>query len=395
MSNVSSNLDLELPLDDYLGLYVHLPWCVAKCPYCDFNSHPVPETQRGLIAGTSLEQDYTEALLKDLAEELAHLSPENQIDSVFFGGGTPSLFGPRTFAAVLDACADKLSHDVEITLEANPGTQEYADFAGYRTAGINRLSLGAQSFDADQLTTLGRIHSPQETHAAFAKARTAGFERINLDLMYGLPGQAAAGALKDLNTALALEPEHLSWYQLTLEPKTPFGVRPPKLPAEDTLDAMEQAGYAALADADFARYEVSAYARPAEAARHNLRYWTFGDYLGIGAGAHGKRRNGQQTLRRRKAHQPRLYLREPATCETQALAADALPGEFAMNALRLLDGVDAALFEQRTGMPLATLQPTWQALQKRQLLREDRFATTELGLRFLNDVVSAFVDNDS
>ncbi|MEM1435365.1 MAG: radical SAM family heme chaperone HemW [Pseudomonadota bacterium] len=386
----------ELPAVDGLALYVHLPWCVAKCPYCDFNSHPIPKQLTpgagNLIAGTSLETDYGAALRADLAAELAHQPRQRRIHSVFFGGGTPSLFGPRTFGALLEQIGAALTSDCEITLEANPGTQEYADFEGYRAVGINRLSFGAQSFDAGQLERLGRIHSPAEILRAFDKARRAGFERINLDLMYALPEQSAAAALNDLAQALALGPEHLSWYQLTLEPKTEFGARPPPLPDESTIAAIEEQGYQHLAAAGFERYEVSAYAQPGEVSRHNLSYWSFGDYLGIGAGAHGKYRSGERTLRRRKASQPRLYLRNSAAADEEAVAPALLPGEFAMNALRLKAGVDASRYTATTGRSTTELEATWAALTEQGLMHADRFAATEPGYRFLNDLVSRFYD---
>ncbi|MEM6708557.1 MAG: radical SAM family heme chaperone HemW [Pseudomonadota bacterium] len=378
-----------LPLDPGLGLYVHLPWCIAKCPYCDFNSHPIPNGK--LIAGSSLEADYAAALLSDLSQELATLTATDRIHSVFFGGGTPSLFGPNVFARVLDRCAPWLTADAEITLEANPGTQEYADFTGYRSAGINRVSLGAQSFDPTQLKRLGRVHAATDTQRAIARIRSAGFDRLNIDIMYALPEQSVEAALADLEQALASAPEHVSWYQLTLEPKTVFGARPPPLPEDGAIDAMEQGGYELLAAAGYDRYEVSAYARPGEASSHNLRYWTFGDYLAVGAGAHGKRQSGDRTLRYRKASQPRLYLQSQGRIETQVIDNDALPGEFAMNTLRLVAGVPKGTYGLRTGQNDSQLHHPWRALVEDGLMHPDRFATTDLGFRYLNNIVGRFV----
>ncbi|MEC9482594.1 MAG: radical SAM family heme chaperone HemW, partial [Halomonas sp.] len=292
-----------------LSLYVHVPWCVRKCPYCDFNSH-------GVGRSAELPEDgYLTALLADLDADLA-LAGQRELTSVFIGGGTPSLmsadFYGRFFAALNERLA--LSRDCEITLEANPGTVEQRRFAGYREAGINRLSIGVQSFQPAQLEALGRIHSGTEAERAVTSARCAGFDNINLDLMHGLPGQDVAQAIDDLEQALALSPEHLSWYQLTLEPNTEFHSQPPRLPEDDTLWDIQDAGHQRLEQAGYNRYEISAYARPGRRSRHNLNYWRFGDYLGIGAGAHGKlsRPGASGTLdieRRWKSRQPDAYLR--------------------------------------------------------------------------------------
>ncbi|MCY4270799.1 MAG: radical SAM family heme chaperone HemW, partial [Gammaproteobacteria bacterium] len=267
---------LELPP---LGLYVHIPWCVRKCPYCDFNSHERPG------AGIP-EAAYVEAL----CGEIALNKKIRLIETVFFGGGTPSLFQPESFARLLGRLAERkcLAPEAEITLEANPGIAEAGRFAACRAAGINRLSIGVQSFDDAALARLGRIHGGADARAAFTIAREAGFDNINLDLMFGLPRQSQSQALSDLETAIALAPEHISWYQLTLEPNTVFWRRPPRLPPEHLIDTTQEAGIALLESAGYARYEVSAFARPGKACRHNLNYWRFGDYLGIGAGAHGK-----------------------------------------------------------------------------------------------------------
>lgn len=371
-----------------LGAYIHFPWCVRKCPYCDFNSHPL----RG-----SLDVDgYAAALCDDLEGALTDV-PRAGIGSVFCGGGTPSLFPAETFARLLEQLGPWLLPDAEITMEANPGTVEHHDFAAYRRAGINRLSLGVQSFSADQLQRLGRIHGPDEVRRAFDKARDGGFDNINLDLMYALPEQTAAEALDDLQRAIALAPEHLSWYQLTIEPKTEFARRPPKLAAEAHVADMEADGPLLLAAGGFQRYEVSAYARPGRQCRHNLNYWTFGDYLGLGAGAHGKRTrhrpggHGLVVERTRKASQPRLYLQDSRHTETVGVPRSELTFEFLMNALRLPDGVAFECFEARTGQPREQLGATWEDLAAAGLVRRDRLATTPFGFRHLDGVLQRFL----
>jgi len=369
------------------SLYLHIPWCVRKCPYCDFNSHP--------LRGTLAEADYLAALHADLDQALVDV-PEGAIDTVFCGGGTPSLFSADAFASLLKRLAPWLCAGAEVTLEANPGTVEHHDFAAYRAAGINRLSLGAQSFDAGQLQRLGRIHGPAETEQAFRRARAGGFDNINLDIMYGLPEQTAPAALADLEQAIALEPEHVSWYELTIEPKTEFARRPPRLAVEAEVAAMERCGLALLADAGYRRYEVSAFARPGRQCRHNLNYWNFGDYLGAGAGAHGKRSrvDGGTLLveRTRKAAQPRRYMADPTRTEHYPVSTGELPFEFMMNALRLVDGVDAGRFPDATGLALSSLEPEWQALAEQGLLAADRLATTPLGLRHLDAVLQRFLE---
>jgi putative oxygen-independent coproporphyrinogen III oxidase len=369
-----------------IGLYVHFPWCVRKCPYCDFNSHP----QRGALP----EREYLDALLAD-AEVALHDLASGSITSVFFGGGTPSLFRPAVFAELIERIAPLLAADAEITMEANPGTAEHHDFAGYRRAGINRLSLGAQSFDDAMLARLGRIHGAADTRRALDLARAGGLDNINIDLMYGLPAQTVAGAVADLEAAMALEPEHLSWYQLTIEAKTEFARRPPRLAADAAIAQMEHEGHVRLAAAGFRRYEVSAYARPGRACRHNLGYWTFGDYVGLGAGAHGKRSRaeppGLRIERTRKASQPRRYLAAPAETETTPVAEADRAMEFLMNALRLTDGVDWAHLPSATGLTRDDLEPQWSRLVAEGLLREERIAATPLGYRFLDGVLERFL----
>jgi putative oxygen-independent coproporphyrinogen III oxidase len=377
---------IELPP---LSLYVHFPWCARKCPYCDFNSHPAN--------GPLPEAQYLDQLLRDLEYDVDRAARGRRIQSIFLGGGTPSLMSGPTIAALLAGIGARIDIDAnaEITLEANPGTVDEANFAAYRTAGVNRLSIGGQSFDAAQLRSLGRIHTPRDIEHAVRAARTAGFSRINLDLMHGLPGQTAAGALDDLRRAIDLGVAHISWYQLTIEARTQFALRPPELPDEDTLGAIEDAGLSLLHDAGLLRYEVSAFCRPGEAARHNLNYWTFGDYLGIGAGAHGKFSFTEQdeVVRSSKPLAPARYLGLQANAlrSEAAIAVDALPGEFLLNALRLIDGVDPALFSARTGCPSTAIAARWVDQQRRGLMRSDRLAVTPLGLRYLDSVVSEFL----
>lgn len=371
--------------DAELGLYLHFPWCVRKCPYCDFNSHPV--------RGSLDEAGYVDALLRDLDEALVDV-PTGTVATVFCGGGTPSLFSAEAFARLFERLAPWLRGDAEITLEANPGTVEHHDFGAYRRAGINRLSLGAQSFSGPQLARLGRIHAAEDTERAVERARAGGFEDINLDIMYALPEQSVDAALADLERAIALAPTHVSWYQLTLEPKTEFARRPPPLPDDDAVADMEDAGRGRLANAGYRRYEVSAYARPGRRCRHNLNYWAFGDYLGAGAGAHGKRSRyrpgGVRIERTRKASQPRLYLADPAATERVTVAADDVVFEFMMNALRCVDGADWPLFEARTGRRRDEVV-VWGELVEAGLVQEDRVATTNEGLRFLDAVLQRFL----
>ncbi len=361
------------------SLYVHLPWCVRKCPYCDFNSHPL---RTGLP-----ESEYLRALLDDFARERSRAP--RPIRSVYFGGGTPSLFSPTAFARLLDAFA--LPDAAEVTMEANPGTVETAgSIREYASAGINRVSLGIQSFDDRRLRGLGRIHDGRDARRAALAIREAGFAEFNIDLMYGLPGQTVAEALADLEGAVSLEPTHVSWYQLTIEPRTEFARRPPKLPAADVLADISEAGQAFLAERGYERYEVSAYARPGSRCRHNLNYWTFGDYLGIGAGAHGKLTGTHGVVRTAKARQPRLYLKDPSPIDTPVDPA-ALPVEFMMNALRLVEGVAPSCFAERTGLSDAVIDEVVAALREEGLMEPDRLALTEFGYRHLDTVVARFL----
>lgn len=372
-----------------LALYIHIPWCVRKCPYCDFNSH---------AAGPTLpEAEYVDALLADLDNDLAHVHGR-PLTSIFFGGGTPSLFSAAALGRLLDGVARRLSFapDIEITLEANPGTFEQAKFVAYRGLGINRLSIGIQSFQDAKLKALGRIHGRDEAIRAADRARAAGFDNFNLDLMHGLPEQSVADALGDLEQAIALAPTHLSWYQLTMEPNTVFWSQPPELPEDDTLWDIQEAGQARLAAAGYHQYETSAYAQPGRQARHNLNYWGFGDFLGIGAGAHAKLSAPDGTLQRTwKTRLPKDYL-DPAKAfqaGAKPLAPADLPFDFMMNALRLVDGVPAAWYPQRTGQSLDSLAPALAAARRAGLLAEDeqRLRPTARGQLFLNDLLQSFL----
>lgn len=372
-----------------LALYVHIPWCVRKCPYCDFNSH---------AAGPTLpEAEYVDALLADLDRDLVHVHGR-PLTSIFFGGGTPSLFSAEALGRLLDGVARRLSFapDIEITLEANPGTFEQAKFVAYRGLGINRLSIGIQSFQDAKLKALGRIHGRDEAIRAADRARAAGFDNFNLDLMHGLPEQSVADALGDLEQAIALAPTHLSWYQLTMEPNTVFWSQPPELPEDDILWDIQEAGQARLAAAGYQQYETSAYAQPGRQARHNLNYWGFGDFLGIGAGAHAKLSAPDGTLLRTwKTRLPKDYL-DPAKAfqaGAKALAPADLPFDFMMNALRLVDGVPAAWYPQRTGQSLDSLAPALAAARRAGLLADDkeRLRPTARGQLFLNDLLQSFL----
>jgi oxygen-independent coproporphyrinogen-3 oxidase len=371
-----------------LSLYIHLPWCERKCPYCDFNSHE---------AQAIPEAEYVQALLRDLRGDLA-LARGRTVQTLFIGGGTPSLFSAEAIASLLAGIASllPLAPDLEATMEANPGSAEADKFAGFRAAGINRLSLGVQSFDDACLRALGRIHSSDQAGAAIEYARGAGFDSFNIDLMHGLPGQTLAGAEADLRTALACDPPHLSWYQLTIEPNTVFHKRPPALPVEDELADIQQRGEQLLAAAGCQQYEVSAYSRPGFQCRHNLNYWTFGDYLGIGAGAHGKVTTADgSVLRYAKKRQPGDYLAAAPggfTAAQHTVEPADIVGEFMLNTLRLNEGFSRELFTARTGLDAAVIEARLQQLQERGLLVCDHrgVRASPLGRRFLNTVVSGF-----
>ncbi len=373
-----------------LSLYLHIPWCVRKCPYCDFNSHK---------AGNSLpESDYVAAVKQDLQQSLSWVQGR-RLESIFIGGGTPSLFSAHAIGELLDEAENHIGFvdDIEITMEANPGTFEQEKFTGFRAAGVNRLSIGIQSFSDLQLQQLGRIHGGDDARNAVATARHAGFNNLNLDLMHGLPQQTPIDAEQDLNIALDLSPEHISWYQLTIEPNTEFYSRPPTLPIDDQLADIQDAGEALLTSAGFSHYEVSAYAKDSRRARHNLNYWQYGDYLGLGAGAHGKITlpKEQRIIRPQKTRLPEHYLdsQRPFTAAEREVEAKDMVLEFMMNALRLVDGVPIALFDQRSGLEWSEVQAAVRQLQERKLLvnEPDRLATTPLGQRYLNEVLSAFM----
>jgi oxygen-independent coproporphyrinogen-3 oxidase len=370
-----------------LALYVHLPWCVRKCPYCDFNSY----TQDGAIP----EHDYVDALLADLDADLPFVAGR-AIGSVFFGGGTPSLFSGAAITRLLDGVRARVSlaPDAEITLEANPGAVDDAHFAAYRRAGVNRLSIGVQSFRSAQLASLGRVHGVADIERAVATARAAGFDNFNLDLMHGLPGDTPDDALRDLERALAFDPPHLSWYQLTLEPGTAFGRKPPPLPPHDRIADEFERGCALLESVGLHRYEISAFGRAGCASRHNLNYWSFGDYLGIGAGAHGKLTTAEGLVRTEKRRQPAAYMKAAAsgqpTGTTSAVAPRDHVVEFMLNALRLRDGFERAWLVERTdvsadGLIASAVERGW--------LDDDGFRVmpTALGYRFLNDLQLHFM----
>jgi putative oxygen-independent coproporphyrinogen III oxidase len=380
--------ELQLPP---LALYVHLPWCVRKCPYCDFNSHEA--------LGGVPERAYVSALLEDLESQLPRVWGR-RLESIFIGGGTPSLFSPEAIDELLSGIRARLPWrpDLEVTLEANPGTVEHGLFGGYREAGINRLSLGIQSFDPDLLGRIGRIHDDRDAYRAIDEARAGGFDNLNLDLMFGLPGQSLQQGLADLQAAVGARPEHISWYQLTLEPNTLFAARPPTLPPEETVDALFTRGQLLLRDEGYTRYEISAYARAGQECRHNRNYWEFGDYLGLGAGAHGKltdvaRGNIERLLQPR---QPEAYLQDPGSVRVTPIAQRDLPFEFMLNALRLTRGVPAALFAERTGLPISTLAEARTQALDQGLLEPDPevLRATDLGLRFLNDLLERFLEDD-
>ena len=376
-----------------LSLYVHIPWCVQKCPYCDFNSHEA----RGGIP----EAEYIAALIADLESALP-LVWGRKVSSIFFGGGTPSLLSGEALDQLLTAIRMRLPllPEAEITLEANPGTVEADKFAAFRAAGINRLSLGIQSFNPAHLKALGRIHDGDEARRAIEIA-AAHFDNFNLDLMYGLPGQTLGEALHDVETALAFAPTHLSCYQLTLEPNTAFAARPPELPESDVCADMQEAIEARLAAAGFTHYETSAFAQPGRQCRHNLNYWTFGDYLGIGAGAHGKLtlHDGKhwEVRRQMRWKQPKQYLAQIAQAtpvqEEFSVEAGDLPFEFMMNALRLNQGFESALFEMRTSLPLITIESELRRAEQQGLIERQlqRIAPTLQGQRFLNRLLELFM----
>ena len=373
-----------------LSLYVHLPWCIRKCPYCDFNSHEIKN-------GSFPEREYVDAVVRDLKFS-ADLFRGRKLESVFLGGGTPSLMSASGIGAILEAvdAVCGLCSGIEITLEANPGAADSRRFAGYRNLGVNRLSIGAQSFDNHKLAAIGRIHDAGEARSAVATAAATGFSNTNIDLMYGLPGQSPQDALSDLTAAVSLEPAHISWYQLTIEPNTVFHAKPPPLPGDDITWEMQTRGADYLAGQGYRQYEVSAWSRPGSECRHNLNYWEFGDYLGVGAGAHGKISNGAIT-RQSRLRVPQSYMRaagsDAAVAAQRTLGEQDLILEFMLNALRLKDGVPLSRFRARTGLSADGLRAQLNAARSDGLLEHAPalLKATEKGARYLNDLLQYFM----
>ncbi len=378
-----------------LSLYIHLPWCIKKCPYCDFNSHATN-------SDAFPEEAYVDALISDLESELPRIWGR-PIVSIFIGGGTPSLFSAEAINRLMAALRERLTfyHNTEITMEANPGTAEADRFKAYRESGINRLSIGVQSFDDEKLKRLGRIHNGAEALSAIAMAKDVGFDEINIDLMFGLPDQTVDQAMSDLEVAMQQQPTHLSWYQLTIEPNTVFYSKPPVLPVDDLLWDMQQQGQAYLSAKGFDQYEVSAYARKGghHQCQHNRNYWQFGDYLGIGAGAHGKLTHvAEGKIERYARHRiPQSYIdkvgQPNAVTETRKLTRDELPIEFMMNAMRLNEGFHPSLFIEHTGLPPNHIQKQLEIAEEKGLIEWDlnKIKPTETGHRYLNDLVELFM----
>ena len=376
-----------------LSLYVHLPWCIKKCPYCDFNSH---EMEFGKVR----DAEYVQALVRDLEFE-ADKVEGRVVQSIFFGGGTPSLFAAEQLEKFMLACRTQLelAEDVEISLEANPGAVDANNFAGYRAIGINRLSMGVQSFNADKLSRLGRIHDEEQALQAVETARLAGFENINIDIMYGLPGQSLDQAMNDLQIAIAQSPAHISWYQLNIEPNTRFYSDRPQLPGHDEICAMQASGLELMKTNQYERYEISAYSRADKACRHNLNYWNYGDYLGLGAGAHAKLSHKQDaSITRYRRHRiPLTYMESAGSCEV-LVSETKIEGEervleFMLNALRLQQGFSEAMFSTRTGMGIEVIESSLaKAIQRGLLIRDDgQIRPSEKGLDFLNDLLELFM----
>lgn len=387
LHTLTNQSDLKITMPP-CSLYIHIPWCIRKCPYCDFNSHKSPDILP--------EKQYINALLADLETDLKTF-PARPIHTIFIGGGTPSLLSAEAYRSLFEQIQTLLpfENDIEITMEANPGTVEQQRFSEYRQAGINRLSLGIQSFNPVHLKKLGRIHDERQACRAIEAARMAGFDNLNLDIMHGLPNQSLQEGLDDLKTALTFQPEHLSWYQLTLEPNTVFYKQQPVLPTDDACDELEQAGFAMLAAHDYQRYEISAFCKPGRKAGHNLNYWLFGDYYGIGAGAHGKLTQDNTVYRSRKQRQPKDYLQADKSflAASDRVDADSLLFEFMLNTTRLQQPVDLQLFPDRTGLPLERLQPKLAEAAKKGLmtLTENTWQVSELGRRFTNDLQALFL----
>lgn len=373
-----------------LSLYIHFPWCIHKCPYCDFNSHTADNTLP--------EEEYIQALIRDLEQELPHIWGR-RLHTIFIGGGTPSLISPEGMQNLLTHIQQLLPMrpNMEITMEANPGTFEQERFSGYLDAGISRLSLGVQSFNPKHLKSLERIHDDTEAHTAFTTSQAVGFENINLDLMFGLPKQSIEEALDDLQQAIDHQPQHISWYELTLEPNTLFHHNPPSLPDPDTVAEMQERGLALLDRAGYSRYEVSAYAKAGKQCQHNLNYWEFGDYIGIGAGAHGKYTQDGHVTRYAKVKHPRDYIE--AAMNNQARSTNSTLNdqdklfEFMLNALRLKEGVPKTLLYERTNLDEALVEPQLASVQAKGLLASntEHIVTTDKGWTFLNQTIEEFL----
>lgn len=371
-----------------LSLYIHVPWCIRKCPYCDFNSHKSPEVLP--------ENSYIQALISDLKEDLSQF-PARTIHSIFIGGGTPSLLSAAAYDELFNSLRQLIpfAENIEITLEANPGTVEQQRFTDYRQLGINRLSLGIQSFNPTHLESLGRIHDEKQAHKAIESARNAGFERLNLDIMHGLPNQSIQQGLDDLTTAIAHEPEHVSWYQLTIEPNTIFYKKNPPLPSEDTAFQLEEKGFDLLEKAGFTRYEISAFAKTNEYSRHNLNYWLFGDYFGIGAGAHGKITTPNGIFRTRKQRQPKDYLNPDKLflAGIEQIKGNELFFEFMLNATRLEQPIPLDLITSTIGLDPHYFLPKLKMAEKKQLisLTNTHWQVTSFGRRFTNNLQALFL----
>lgn len=414
ISMLSQSVQPSLIQQPALSLYIHIPWCVQKCPYCDFNSH----TLKHEIP----EEHYVAALIKDLDDDILRFNLQNRaLHSIFIGGGTPSLFSPNAIEQILTQVKTRFTclNNMEVTLEANPGTVESDKFIGFAKAGVTRLSIGVQSFESDKLIKLGRIHDNQQAINAAKLAQTCGVKSFNLDLMHGLPNQSIENALDDLKQAIALKPDHLSWYQLTIEPNTAFASKPPKLPQDETLWDIQEQGVKILADAGYQQYEISAYAKSNKQSQHNLNYWRFGDYLGIGCGAHGKITNQTtgEIFRTIKIKHPKGYLetiehvnstenihntnnsntikinKRAALDHLNEVSAEERPFEFMMNQLRLRESFSLERFEQTTGLPREVLTPTLTLCQQKGLLVEQNhvWQVTDLGHRYLNDLLEMFL----
>lgn len=376
-----------------IALYVHMPWCIKKCPYCDFNSHQINSSMP--------EEEYIDNLILDLKEDLLILDRDVEVTTIFFGGGTPSLITPSSYSRLLDEFHNlvSISNDCEVTMETNPGTTEHSDFNAYADAGINRISLGVQSFNDASLTKLGRIHSSVEPVKSIDKIKSSAIKELNIDIMHSLPGQDTEHAIYDLDRAISLSPTHISWYQLTLEPGTNFYNKPPKLPNSDTMDAIHSQGIKLLKENNYIQYEISAFSQnDSHKCRHNVNYWKYGDYLGIGAGAHGKITldGSQKIIRTTKTRQPKFYMSKdkPFLADMKTIPQQEIPFEFMLNNLRLVDGFNKDDFEQSAMLPFEIIEPQIvEAVSKGLIERaNDRYLPTKAGMLFYNDVIELFIN---